>query len=552
MKAVLVLPGNDNFRSSAISQAGAEHLGLGYIASYSRKQGHEITIVNFQAKSYLSYWQIKKSNSSTSTNNNVSDIIKYKPKVVGISVTGVTIREVIQITNDIKYINPDIYICWGGHQAYQSAKDILMREKNVDSIVVGDGEITFAKILDSIEKNHCFSEISGIWYRENGKIRFTGKPPEPELDTLPFPDRDTLKELSDIGANITDARISTSRGCPFNCTFCVDPSLGYRKKWRARSALKVVEELSDVVLKYGINFFWFSEDNFIPPTSEGRKRANEIAKLIIERDIKISYRALLRADAIDGQTELLDNLVKSGLNCVYIGIESGSPRRLNYFKKHETPDLYRRAIKLLRKYNIGLQIGFIMFDPLTSWDDLILDADFLLEIQEMYLYSNFCQILDVFPGAEISKILIEKGLLSKDFTYDSPIDKYRFFTPDIGKMAHIIQASYKDKIIDLDKFLQRLKVVDIPNVKRNIESSFELDDFYHEMDCLFNRANENGYNFFMSSLEIARNSWEKRKFDKIFDSYYDNLLNMKKCFLKKISGCNPNLKQYLSAAKPYL
>jgi len=551
MKVVLVLPGNDNYRSSAISQAGAEHLGLGYIAAYARQHGHDVITLNFQVNAYLSYWEGLEQQQTSSVENAIIEILQYDPQVVGISVTGITLTEALGISYGLKKARSNLHISWGGHQAFQSAKDILQRESAVDTIVAGDGEITFTRLLESIGNNGNIGDISGLWYRREEKIIFSGTPPEPNLDELPFPDRDTLQELQQRGAKVTDARISTSRGCPFKCSFCVDPSLGYRKKWRARSAKKVVEEITNLVKHYGISFFWFSEDNFIPPTRVGHRRANEIARLLIERKLDIGYRALLRADAIDGQRDLLKNLVQSGLSCVYMGIESGSPRRLAYFRKHETPELYQRVVKLLREFKIGLQVGFIMFDPLTHWEDLELDAKFLYEIKEMYLYSNFCQVLDVFPGTELSQILIQKGLLDKNFTYDSPFDEYDYEIPALGTMAHAMQSAYKENFVEIDKFFQRLRVVDLPRLWRQSarQKVIGLETLEDLFSSILKKLNQSGLDFFIEVLELAQSGWDDNRFKKCLDIYHHEVANQQETFLKEARNLPANIRGDLSAAQ---
>ncbi|MCP4213816.1 MAG: B12-binding domain-containing radical SAM protein [bacterium] len=553
MKTALVLPGNSNFRSSAISQAGAEHLGLGYIAAYLRQERHDVAIFNFQITYYLSYWEGIDTDKLPvpSMENCVKEILEYAPDVVGVSVTGVTMEEAVAITNQLKEGNPAMHICWGGHQAYQSAVDILTREKSVDSIVVSDGEVALSMLLKTLESGGAPAEVPGLWFRENGAVKFSGDAHEPDVDLLPSPHRDSLEHLVGLGARVTDARISTSRGCMFNCSFCVDPSLGYRRKWRARSPEKVVAEMVDLVERFGISFFWFSEDNFIPPTPEGRDRAEKIAQLLIEKKLDIGYRALLRADALDGRKPLLEKLALSGLRCVYMGIESGSPRRLAYLRKNETLEQYRRVITLLRQLNIGTQIGFIMFDPLTTWQDLELDARFLHEIDEMYLYSNYCQVLDVFPGAELTQVLIDKGLLDKHFTYDSPICDYRYEIPEIGVMAHAVQSAYDERWIEVDKFFQRLRVVDFPKVGRreaqNDVPASALENLHGIFASSNKKINKSGLDYFMEVLESARTHWDSGRFNTILNNHYNVIAREKELLIQNLSKLPEAIKVNLSA-----
>jgi radical SAM superfamily enzyme YgiQ (UPF0313 family) len=519
MKRVsLVLPSSDEKRSSAISQAGAEHLGLGYIAAYLRAAGHHVDIFNMQVDNYLSYWELAEDGPAKSTDETVAQILAAEPDVVGMSITGITINEALRMSYRMRELRPRMPIIWGGHQAFYSARDLMEREPCVDAVVASDGEITMGRLLAAMSAGEPFDKIPGLYLRTpEGRMRYTGPPPEPALDELPEPARDTLEEMIARGLRVTDARITTSRGCPFKCTFCVDPSLGYRNKWRARSADLVVEEMKHLVDRYGIEFFWFSEDNFIPSTRRGRERASRIADLIIESGMKIGYRALMRADAINGERALIQKMMDSGLSCVYIGVESGSPRRLEYFKKQETPEEYRAVLEMLKDLRVGLQIGFIMFDPLTTWDDLRIDGEFLHSVGQMYLYSNYCQTLDVFPGTEISMMLIQRRLLAANFSYDSPYDEYDWEIPAIGKLGKAFMRGYNEEHIDADKLFQRFAVVDLPAIWRRVrdgECSVEVAQTMQAIaDQRLGQLNDGGLAFFQDALRIAENGWDQDAFD---------------------------------------
>ncbi|MBQ1026037.1 B12-binding domain-containing radical SAM protein [Micromonospora sp. C95] len=518
-RVTLVLPSSDEKRSSAVSQAGAEHLGIGYIAAYLRQRDVPVKILNFQVDSYISYWELAEKAPVKDANDCAEQILATEPEIVGMSITGITIREALDISYRLKELRPELLIVWGGHQAFYSARDLLHREPCVDAVVASDGEITMGRLVDAMATGAELRSITGLYLRgEKGLMVYTGPPPEPALDDLPEPARDTLEEMISRGMNITDARISTSRGCPFKCTFCVDPSLGYRIKWRARSAELVVQEMKNLVERYGIKFFWFSEDNFIPPSKRGRQRASEIADLLIESGLKVGYRALLRADAINGERELIAKLMRSGLSCVYIGVESGSPRRLEYFKKHESPEEYYAVLQQLREARVGLQIGFIMFDPFTSWQDLKIDGHFLHSVGQMYLYSNYCQTLDVFPGTEISTMLIKRGMLAVDFSYDSPYDVYDWEVAEIGHLGKAFMRGYTADFIEIDKFFQRFAVVDVPAFWRRAHNGDLGEDMVRRIQTIADKhlgtLNDTGLQFFESALDIAMTDWSEEAFDR--------------------------------------
>lgn len=504
MRIVLVLPGSGFRNSSPTSLAGGEHLGLGSIAAYLRQFGHEVAILNFQVEDALF--------PTLHSPTDVADrILALDPGLVGMSVTGLTIGQALVVTEEIKRRAPGLHVCWGSHQAASCAEDIMRDEPFVDSIVAGDGEIPMLRLAQALERGEPLSSVPGLWYRTSegdAPLRVTGvklssAPPEVDINAIPFPARDTLEDLLRRGVNIKDARIYTSRGCPFRCTFCVYPALEFVKKWRDRTPAQIVDEVRMLHESYGITHFWFSDDNFTLPTVRGRLRALELADALIEEDLGITYRVLMRADAVDGQDELLAKLARSGLTCVYMGIESGSPRRLAYLDKHTNPDVYSRAIALVRRHRIGLQVGFIMFDPLTSWDDLEIDARFLHDTQEMYLFTNFAQVLYAYPGTPVAKQLVERGLLPKDFGYRSGYREYAYENPAIGRLADRVYAANTKERVEIDDFFRRLRMIDVPALLRGGLGRVATD-IHEEVEAALLRQNERSFALFGSLLEAAR------------------------------------------------
>mgnify|MGYP006196716711 CR=1 FL=1 len=143
----------------------------------------------------------------------------------------------------------------------------------IDYIVRSEGEHAFGELIEHLQGKRKASDILSLTWRDGSKVvENPARAMEDDLDLLPIPAFDAY-EMS-AGAPLY---LDVGRGCPFKCTFCVDPSLGYRIKWRARSAELVVQEMKNLVEQYGIKFFWFSEDNFIPPSKRGRRRASDFS-----------------------------------------------------------------------------------------------------------------------------------------------------------------------------------------------------------------------------------------------------------------------------------
>jgi radical SAM superfamily enzyme YgiQ (UPF0313 family) len=143
--------------------------------------------------------------------------------------------------------------------------------------------------------------------------------------------------------------------------------------WRGRTPENVFSELS-ILVKNGTEDIYFVDPNFIGPGSKGKQRAIELAQLI--KPLKISFGMETRPNDLDAQT--IEQLAQAGLKSLLIGIENVSFSVLNKLEKHSSINVIKRAIKLCRAAGIEPEIGFLMFIPDSSVEDINQNFDFLL------------------------------------------------------------------------------------------------------------------------------------------------------------------------------
>jgi len=163
---------------------------------------------------------------------------KFKPEIVGINVVSPSAPVALNIAEEIRMILPDARMIFGGQHATFTTEELL-NSSYVDIIVRGEGEETFREIVSGRE----ISQIRGISFiNEKGTIIHNpSRPLIDDLENLPFPARHKLKNGIYHSFGIPGDAIETSRGCPFNCTFCCVPKF-HRKKWRARSPESIMAE----------------------------------------------------------------------------------------------------------------------------------------------------------------------------------------------------------------------------------------------------------------------------------------------------------------------
>jgi 5-methoxy-6-methylbenzimidazole methyltransferase len=247
--------------------------------------------------------------------------------------------------------------------AYQA---ILTETEEVNSIAVGECETTLVELAARLSKSRNWRDVPGLAYRASGKVRRTDlRVPEANPDLFPFP-------LRDQRAGST-ASVLASRGCYNHCSFCPIPAFyGNGPLWRDRSPGNVLEEMTPLV-DQGIRDFYFVDPNFIGPGKKGKERARHLAKLI--RPLGISFGMETRPNDLDGG--ILECLADAGLQSLLLGIESGSATVLGRLKKNACRSAAERAVALCRSRGIEPEVGFLMFVPDSTIDDLEHNLEFL-------------------------------------------------------------------------------------------------------------------------------------------------------------------------------
>lgn len=271
-------------------------------------------------------------------------------------------KTAFEVAANVKSANPEILIVLFGLHPSSRPLDCL-ENKEVDFVVIGEPENTIFELIEALSKRKTeFNEINGLGFKEKGKTILTKKRNEIEdLDQLPFPARHLLPmdiyakavKLNPLRGEINKPYtiIITSRGCPYNCVFC-SSCIVWGKKWRPRSAKNVVDEIEQVVNRFGIKQIDFSDDNM----TLDRLRMVEICDQIIQRSIKVEWFTPngIRADTLD--ESLLRKMKKAGCKKIRIAPESGVQRIVNeVIKKNLDLKKVEQAVILCKK--VGIKVG---------------------------------------------------------------------------------------------------------------------------------------------------------------------------------------------------
>ncbi|KKR33234.1 MAG: protein involved in methylthiolation of isopentenylated A37 derivatives in tRNA [Candidatus Gottesmanbacteria bacterium GW2011_GWC2_39_8] len=382
------------------------NLGIDYIASFLNQNGHEVIIYNADFQNDTNYLDQRKlfenfnqyktilDDKNHSIWKEVREVIKdVKPDFIGIKMYTGTFKSAQNVAEIAKELNPEIKIIAGG--THPTLDPIgTMKTGVYDYVVRGEGEYTVLELMNGIDAY----QIKGITFknREGENVNNADRGFIENLDSLPFPQRDNYYSGNDC---IDVGSIITSRGCPFQCTYCASPQI-WDKKTRYRGVDNVLEELEYMTNSKGVSLIRFQDDTF----TLNKKRAMEILDGILSKGLNIKWVCDTRVDKLD--KEVLQIMKKSGCIRVKIGVESGSDEILKRVKKGISLEQIRNAVKLIKEIAIPLTAYFMIGFPGETDDDVRKTIQFAEEINADY---NSLSVIAPYFGTQVYNDLEQSG-----------------------------------------------------------------------------------------------------------------------------------------------
>lgn len=301
----------------------------------------------------------------------VAMLKKNRYNVVGFSLMTTMLRDAYDLASQVKRVSPKTRVVFGGpHPTVMPLQ--TLQSPYVDAVAIGEGEYTW---LDLVNNNGNFEGMKGIWYKEDGSIT-KNKPREviKDLDSLPFPNIDLVDlqnyfrhwfQLDSVSRNLRGINIISSRGCPYNCSFC-QPTLAklFGRRIRKRSPDNVVAELKHWKKKHKIQAFMFQDDTLI----FDKQWVSEICDKLIESNLDLIWSCNARANLVD--YEIFAKMKKAGLRKVFLGAESGSQRILDeVYNKCITLKQVEDSVKILKSLGLKVQAYFMIGAPTETIDE---------------------------------------------------------------------------------------------------------------------------------------------------------------------------------------
>jgi len=390
MKVLFIIPDNGSYIATF-------PLGIGYIVSVLRENGHEITIYNQDVYHY------SKEHLFNYLSRNTFDII-------GTGTCGgyYQYRKMVEISEVVKKAQNTATFIVGGHLVTPEPEYFINKLK-ADFIVLGEGEETMRELLFKLENNESIESVEGIAYKDKNSMCIQNKRREliQHIDSIPLPAWDLfpmehylLLRMPNIKSDERCMVMYSGRGCNFKCNFCYRMDEGFRP----RSAANVIDEMRVLKEKYNVKYVAFFDELLVSSV----ERATEFCEKLIEADLDMKWDCNGRLNY--AKPELLQLMKKAG--CVFInyGIESMDEVALRNMNKSLTTKQIVEGIENTLAAGISPGYNIIFGNIGETKESLNLGVEFLLKYDD---HSQLRTIRPVtpYPGCPLYYYAIEKGYM---------------------------------------------------------------------------------------------------------------------------------------------
>ncbi len=362
-----------------ISETPSPPLGLAFLAAALENAGHEVQMLDLVVYPY--------------TKEHLAKTLKtFDPQFVGSTAVTMNFNHAAGVIRDVKALAPDILTVMGGPHVTFCARETLEVCPEIDFIVLGEGEETLVELVTAYQNNSPWNNIKGLAYQDQGRpVQTASKDPIQDIDSLPEPARHLipLGRYRALGLPIS---MTTSRGCPFQCIFCVGRKM-VGAKVRYRNPQKVVDELAylSTLDFHQINI---ADDLF----TASKKHCLAVCDEIIRRQLKIQWTSFARVDTVS--RPVLERMKQAGCSAVSFGVETGSPEILTTIKKGITLDQVIHAVSMCNEVGVTPQASFILGLPGETLHTLQQTVAFAEQLKSMGVLHGY-HLLAPFPGTDV-------------------------------------------------------------------------------------------------------------------------------------------------------
>lgn len=393
----------------------------------------------------------------------IASLYMKKADVIAFSCYIWNIEKILYISECLKKVNPSIKIILGGHEVSHDSKSIMTENPWIDYIIRGEGEMPTLSLLRAIGQNFDVENVPSLTYRKGGQIKETPLADSGSLDEYPFAYDESIRDFK--GKIVY---YESSRGCPFNCSYCLS---GDNRKVDFLSLKRVKKELL-FFIENDVPLVKFVDRTF----NADKERAKEIWKFIIENSKNTCFHFELAGSLIDEEAIRLLKTAPKGIIQFEIGVQSTNEKTINAIGRSIEFEKVRDNVKkLLEADNIHIHLDLIAGLPYEDYENFKKSFDEVIKIRPHVLQLGFLKLL---KGSKL------RGETEK-YGY-----KYKEKAPYEVMENNFISF---DEIIKL-KFIEEL-----------LERYYNSGDFIRSMDFLLERE-ESAFGIFDKIYECFRSN----------------------------------------------
>ena len=362
-----------------ISETPSPPLGIAFLAAALEAAGNEVKVLDFVVTPY-------------GKDILASELAGFSPDMVGATAVTMTFDTAIGVIRDVKQIDPEILTVMGGPHVSFCVPETLKAFPELDIIVLGEGEETVVELSAAVENETDWEDISGIAFRKGDRIVDTGfREPIADINLLPLPARHLLPlgRYRALGMAIS---MTTSRGCPFNCIFCVGRKM-VGAKVRYRDPIAVVDEI-EYLNGLGFPQINIADDLF----TASPKHCIAVCDEIIRQGIQVKWTSFARVDTVS--EEVLARMLAAGCHTVSFGVESGNAGILKTIRKGITTAQVIEAVEMCNAVGMAPHASFILGLPGETPETLKETIDFGERLKNLGVSHGF-HLLAPFPGTAV-------------------------------------------------------------------------------------------------------------------------------------------------------
>ncbi|MCX7919860.1 MAG: cobalamin-dependent protein [bacterium] len=343
----------------------------------------------------------------------IDRIIQFNPDMVVLETSTPTIEVDLAIAKKIAKVirktKAKRWLVFVGPHVSVMPEDIMNKAEYIDFILVGEYEYTLRELVQKLAKHESIAPVTGIVYRteDNRIVRNPRRALIENIDELPWPAYHHLPMLNyndDFGVLPKPmVQMWASRGCPFQCNFCLWPQVVYgSNRYRVRDPVKVVDELEWLIKTYGFKSVYFDDDTF----DLGKQRILHFCSELNRRGIKIPWAAMARADTLD--QEMLQAMANAGMIAIKYGVESGVQELIDRCGKRLDLNKVVETVKITKSVGIKVHLTFTFGLEGETKETIQKTIDFALSLEPDSVQFS---IVTPFPGTKYYYELKEKGYL---------------------------------------------------------------------------------------------------------------------------------------------